>query len=311
MFVELRKEVGIHSSNPSFNSNQFISLSLFIQNLEHLFINSSIMKRSNYFFPLLILLSFVLMSGGSVTSCSSNESKKVSQVELSPNVMDEDEIEWEKKYGKLPNRPNTVLQTSHNNHRLVTVYKEKYTKDGKRTYISGNYYHTKYRYGFEQQDSTNRWHGHYMPGIEAVYGFNMFNVSHYNIETKSQSNLFAKPVLIKTLYYPAEEQDTLNGTPIKRDFYLVSVYDEDTNNDTIINYQDLRRLYAFDLEGKNQTLLIPKNYSVIKSEYEHQNDVVYIFARRDHNKNGKVERTEPVEVFLIDLKNPVMGDKVY
>ncbi len=143
-----------------------------------------------------------------------------------------------------------------------------------------------------------------MPGFEAVYGYNFVNISHYNNITKTENKLFKKPVLIRTLYYPAFSKDTLNFKPLQRKFYMVSVYDEDTNKDGYINVTDLRRFYYFDINGTNKKELIPNNYSVMSSEYDSANDYMYVFAKLDKNNNGKMEQEEPTDIFWIDLNNP-------
>jgi hypothetical protein len=150
-----------------------------------------------------------------------------------------------------------------------------------------------------------------MPGFEAVYGYNMVNVSHYDIETQTQKNFFEKPVLVKTLYYPSFSKDTLNYKPVSRNYFLLSAYDDDTNKDGLINLKDLRRLYYFDIDGKNKRALIPMNYSVFKSEYDPANDFMYVFANLDETNNGQIEELEPVTIFWIDLKNPERTGKQY
>ena len=115
---------------------------------------------------------------------------------------------------------------------------------------------------------------------------------------------FKNSVLIKTLYYPTFSKDTLNGSPVKRDYYLVSAYDEDTNSDGYINAKDLRRLYLFDMLGNLKSNLIPKNYYVMSSRYDMANDYMYVYARKDKNKNGQMESNEVIDIFWIDLKQP-------
>jgi hypothetical protein len=44
--------------------------------------------------------------------------------------------------------------------------------------------------------------------------------------SKTKKELFDKPVLIKTLYYPAFAKDTLNSKVVTRDYMLVSVYNK-------------------------------------------------------------------------------------
>ena len=123
--------------------------------------------------------------------------------------------------------------------------------------------------------------------------------------------MFEEPVLIKTLYIPSFSNDTLFGKPVKRDYYLTSVYDEDTNEDGYINSKDLRRFYVFDIDGLNKENLIPKNYSVVSSEYDSVNDLMYVFAQLDENNNGRRDELEKVSIFWIDLKNPRNSGKQY
>jgi len=198
-------------------------------------------------------------------------------------------------------RPSNVLLTGIPQYRLATIYKVNRNKD-KTTFIGSNDYH----FNYEQIGETegNQWNNNYLPGFEAVYGYNMVNVSHYDIETQKQKNFFDKPVLIKTLYYPSFSRDTLNYKPVNRKYYMLSVYDEDSNKDGFINIKDLRRLYYFDINANNRSNLVPPNYSVYKSEYDPANDYVNIFAQLDENQNGQSDDEEAVHIFWIDLKAP-------
>ncbi|MDL2262852.1 hypothetical protein LJC11_05060 [Bacteroidales bacterium OttesenSCG-928-I21] len=199
---------------------------------------------------------------------------------------------------KFETRPGSVLLTNNSNIRLTTVFKVNFDKRNKTTFIGSNDFH--YNYSDHAHTNGNNWNYNFMPGIEAVYGYNMVNISHYNIKENTQKTLFEKPVLIKTLYYPAYSKDTLNHQPVSRDFFMVSVYNEDTDKDGFINMKDLRRLYLFDIEGNNKTPLVPENYSVLKSEYDSQNDFMYIFAQLDENKNGRRDEGEQIHIFWVD-----------
>ena len=84
---------------------------------------------------------------------------------------------------------------------------------------------------------------------------------------------------------------------------LVDEY-EKGNKDGFINVKDLRRFYFFDINGMNKKLLIPKNYSVMSSEYDSANDLMYVFAKLDKNQNGQMESDEPTDIYWIDLTNP-------
>lgn len=199
-------------------------------------------------------------------------------------------------------KPRNVLLTTYPEHRLTPIYKVNYHKENNRPFTGSNRYHFDY-WGYGNKDGNN-WNNNFMPGFEAIYGYNFVNISHFNQETKEENIFFEKPVLIKTFYYPAFSNDTLKNTPISRAYYMVSAYDEDTNKDGFVNVKDLRRLYYFDLNATNKSLLIPNNYSVMNSEYDPENDLMYIFATLDENENGQMEYEEESHIFWIDLKNP-------
>jgi len=207
-------------------------------------------------------------------------------------------------FSKIPTNPNAVILTGLPEHRLVTVYKSKVNSKS-----TGNINYSNYssdNYGGESEE-----YEHYMPGIDIIYGYNLLNVAHYNLKTEKLIFLFKNPTLIKTLYYPSFIQDSLNNKPINRDYYLVSVYDEDTNKDTLINKKDLRRFYHFDADCGVRTQLIPPNYSVVRSQYDPKNDVMYIFTRQDVDNNGTIDNKEPVHIFWISLKAPLEAKRLY
>lgn len=106
------------------------------------------------------------------------------------------------------------------------------------------------------------------------------------------------------MYFPSFTNDTLNYEPVLRKYYMISVYNDDTNKDGFINLKDLRRFYYFDLNAQNRKPLIPENYSVMSSEYDSANDYMYVFAQLDENNNGQAEDDEDIHVFWIDLENP-------
>ena len=252
----------------------------------------------------------LIILGLLIISCSDNKiEKKGFQVsEISDDENGQKIVGLQIDSLKLETRPRNVLLTFNPEHRLTPIYKVNYDKKTKNTFTGSNSYHTNWDDDYED---GNNWNRNFMPGFEAIYGYNFVNVSHYNNTTKTENKLFEKPVLIKTLYYPAFSKDTLNYKPVKRDFYMISVYDEDSNKDGFINVKDLRKFYHFDINGLNKKLLIPKEYSVMSSEYDSANDYMYIFARKDTNQNGQMESSEPMDVFWIDLKNPENVGKQY
>jgi hypothetical protein len=243
-------------------------------------------------------------------SCSNNQ-KKVNDEQIIANVELESSgdslantIQGNATMKQIHTYPNHVILTGLAKHRLVSIYKSKLTKNEEPLINI-----TKYRSSIEYGESE--YIEHYMPGIDILYGYNLLNIAHYDLETEIGSFLFNHPVLIKTLYYPSYVQDSINKIPVNRDYYLVSVYDEDSNHDSLINKKDLRRLYYFDASAKQKKKLINNDYSVIKSEYDMKNDAMYIFAALDENKNGMNESKEPIHIFWFSLKTPDVAKRLY
>lgn len=249
-------------------------------------------------FPVVFICSLFLLS------CNTKRESKEEQISVNPSDTQSNpdsilnSVQGNIAFSQIPTKPNAVILTGLANHRLVTVYKSK-TENG--SSVSWNDYS-----GDESEEME-----HFMPGIDILYGYNLLNIAHYDFKTEKMNFLFNNPVLIKTVYYPAFEQDSINKKPINRDYYLVSVYDEDTNKDTLINKKDLRRFYCFDSTSTVKTLLVPADYTVIRSQYDSQNDVMYLFARQDSNKNGMGENSEPIHIFWISLKSPMKAKRLY
>lgn len=226
--------------------------------------------------------------GFSVESASENTQ------EGEPSGLNQDSIKFETK-------PTAVLLTGLPHIRLTAIYKVNYSKDKTESFIGSNNFYYSY---YEDQDQGNNWHDNFIPGLEAVYGYNMVNISHYNIKENKQKYLFKSPVLIRNFYYPTFSKDSLNFKPVKREYFIVSAYNEDTNKDGYINLKDLRRLYLFNINGDQQKILVPEDYSVYESQYDSGNDYMFVFAKKDSNKNGVIEKQEPIHIFWIDLNDP-------
>ncbi len=253
----------------------------------------------------------ILALVGLTASCSKGklEEKGFQVSSISENNEIDQETGLNQDSLKFETQPSNVLLTGVSNVRLTTIYKVNFSKRSKTTFIGSNSFY----YGYEEPANStgNNWNNNLMPGIGAVYGYNMVNISHYNIKENKQQNFFEKPVLIKTLYYPTFTKDTLNYKPVSREYFIVSVYNEDTNKDGFINVSDLRRFYLFNINGEKQKALVPENYSVLKSEYDPGNDFMYVFAQLDTNENGRRDEGEPIHIFWVNLKEPNKTGRLY
>lgn len=256
-----------------------------------------------------ILIPFLLIAITFASACSRKKDKQQDeQIRVEENdarIEGEDSlansITGNSTMKQIATYPNRVILTGMNDHRLVSIYKTR--KKPKETLISRFSYDTDY--GGEES------YEHFMPGIDILYGYNLLNLAHYDLKTEKANYLFARPVLVKTLYYPSFVQDSVDKLPVSRNYYLVSVYDEDTNKDTLINKRDLRRFYYFDASGAGRIQLVPPDHSVIRSQYDPKNDIMYVFAREDENKNGAQDEAEAIHIFWFSLKAPDKAKLLY
>ena len=248
-------------------------------------------------------------------SCSSKKSDVKDEQIVAINATEDDaindstsnSIKGNVAMSQIPTFPNDVILTGLTNHRLVSVYKQRSLNNTSIVDDVRNKVSSYSEYG----GSENSEYTHYMPGIDLLTGYKLLNISHYDFMTEKSNLFFNKPVLIKTLYYPSFEQDSINKIPVNRNYYLVSVYDEDTNKDTVLNKKDLRHFYHFDETSLIKTNLLALDYSVQRSQYDYGKDIMYLFARLDTSKNGTIEKNEPLHIFWIDLKNPQKAKRLY
>lgn len=251
------------------------------------------------------------LSMNSFSSCSSDEKHSKEEQITAPDSEESgsdssstiNSVQGNMAIGQIASAPNAVILTGMSEHRLVTVYKDKpagQASNDRKWFYKGAY-----------DDDVTSAEEHFMPGIDILYGYNLLNIAHYDLTSGKLNFMFKHSALIKTLYYPSFEQDSLNKQPINRNYYLVSVYDEDTNKDTLINRKDLRRFYHFDAATTLKTQLVPDNYSVIRSQYDSRNDVMYLYASYDANKNGTRDQGEPVHIFWFNLSSPQKAKRLY
>jgi hypothetical protein len=261
-----------------------------------------------YSLPLIILVA------SCISSCSRDQVKeeqiRVDYDPEGPEFDPSDTINAVK--GNLPlsqiaSYPRKVILNGLPQHRLVSIYKQVPKEKDQAT--SG--YFDSYTKEYWSSDEYE----HYMPGLDLQFGYNLLNVAHYDMKSEKLNYLFDKPVLVKSIYFPSYVEDSVGvkpkRVPIRRDYFMISVYDQDTNNDTLLNRHDLRRFYHFNASCDVKTQIIPPDYSVVRSQYDFDNDVMYIFARHDENQNGNTDSSEPLHIFWISLKSPAPAKRLY
>lgn len=255
----------------------------------------------------IILLSMYALKFYRARQILEYKSEQISTVNINNEETSVNSIDGNLTLNKILSKPNNIILTGVPEHRLVTIYKTNKLISNDDVDASSGRYTTEYDADGNEYEVSE----HYVPGIQILYGYNLLNLAHYNLKTERLIYFFSKPALIKTLYFPSYIQDSINKIPIIRNYFLVSVYDENTNKDEFINKKDLRKFYYYNLDAENRIALLPPHFSAIKSKYDAQNDVLYIFAKNDTNKNGQIDKNEPMQIFWIDLKNPIIAKRLY
>ncbi len=260
------------------------------------------------------LLQVVLLAIGVILlSCDSSNKTEKEQLVYEPSSDGESQekdtvnsVKRDLPLSALATYPQRVVLTGMPQHRLVSIYK--YIPPKKESKLRDYY-------SYENNSYSPDDYTHYMPGLDLQFGFNMLNLAHYDMKSEKLNYLFERPVLIKSLYYPSYVQDSVGDKPkrkpITRDYFLVSVYDEDTNRDTLLNRHDLRRFYLFNAACDVKTQLLPSDYSVTRSQYDFDNDVMYVYAVHDANGDGKAEQHESLHIFWLSLKSPAPAKRLY
>ncbi|MEG5135438.1 hypothetical protein QUB36_30545 [Microcoleus sp. AT8-B1] len=252
------------------------------------------------------LINFIFLIG--VFSCKQQKDAKEQSISLRETTATFDTssgISSSNNFTQLNTTPNDLVLTGNDKIRLLPIYKIPPSHDKNILYDQGTSFDN------EKEILKEDDYRYYMPGIDIIKGYNLVNIGHYNSDKGLLSYFFKKPVLVRTLYFPGVHKDSLGKKEVNRNFFLVSVYNEDTNHDSLINNKDYRRLFYFDILNETQISLLPTDYSAIRSSYDFKNDIMTIRARKDENKNGDLEKSEPISIFLLDFKNPTILKQVY
>ena len=252
----------------------------------------------------LLVVYFFLLSSCSEKVQTKDQSISLSEIDSTYFVDTSAGLSSTNSFSQINTTPNVVILTGLDHVRLFSVYKIPNGYNKNIVYDEGTSYF-KEEYGENEHE-----YKYFMPGIDIIHGYNLVNFGHYRVDSGTVSYFFETPVLINTLYFPGVRKDSLGKQETSRNYFLVSVYNADTNNDSVITNKDLRRFFYIDALNKNKISLLPENYSAIRSSYDYKNDMMFIHARHDKNKNGIPEVDESVSIFQLDLKNPKTLKKI-
>lgn len=97
----------------------------------------------------------------------------------------------------------------------------------------------------------------------------------------------------------------------KKQLLLLLVTDRDTNNDAVLNNQDLESLYLYDLEKTQLLKLSPNLHKLIDWKTLKINNRIYFRTIEDLDKNGKFDEKDKIHYYYVDLQGSELSTNEY
>ncbi|WP_353087341.1 hypothetical protein [Flavobacterium sp.] len=142
--------------------------------------------------------------------------------------------------------------------------------------------------------------------VEFEIAGNLSNIKFQVSPKDSLRPLTDKPIRIERIAY-------LQGLAEKGKAKLLvyEVQDNDTNQDGIVNANDIRSLYVSTLEGQHFTKLTTEYQELIDWNCLEGLGRLYFRAIEDLNKNGAFDKKDKVHYYFIDLLSPTWTPQEY
>lgn len=84
--------------------------------------------------------------------------------------------------------------------------------------------------------------------------------------------------------------------------------DEDSNQDNILDENDLKVLYVSNENGTNFIKLSPELHQIIDWNYIQKTNKIYFRSLEDSNKNGNFDKKDKFHFYYYDLKNKEVNE---
>jgi hypothetical protein len=125
-----------------------------------------------------------------------------------------------------------------------------------------------------------------------------WNIIFYNGITKTSHLLSPAKILINN--YSIGYSSTNNeDKKIKLPFIFYEAIVTDYNKDKLFNSEDPTYLLVSDKEGKNFHQLSPENCSVVSWRFIPSLNAIFLFARKDSDKNARFDDADELTVFEV------------
>ena len=130
------------------------------------------------------------------------------------------------------------------------------------------------------------------------------NLIFFNGPGDTGRRLFESSVLITRVYVPNPES---KKSP---DLVLYSVIREDTNGDGMLNRKDSEVTYLTDTKFERPIQVTPDKTQLMDWKVDPSQKGLYLYVRKDTNKNGEYDELDERSVLHTSLKSPSEGQPI-
>ena len=97
---------------------------------------------------------------------------------------------------------------------------------------------------------------------------------------------------------------------VLKNMTLVSVIQEDTNHDGLLNESDHELTYLSDLSFKKSVQITPPAVQLLGWDVDSQGEKLYLYVRKDSNKNGKYDNLDERSILFTSTKRPALAQRL-
>ncbi|ARN79454.1 hypothetical protein BST97_10850 [Nonlabens spongiae] len=146
---------------------------------------------------------------------------------------------------------------------------------------------------------------------KSSYGYGQFKISNFNgLEiTGDINNIKFQKLGTEDLYPLTDAYININSiryaseinNNIQKQFLIYKINDQDTNQDEVLNYNDVESLYISDIDGTGFEKISPPNHELIDYQIWDVNNRLYYRTIEDSNKNGDFDVKDSIHFYYLDF----------
>lgn len=147
--------------------------------------------------------------------------------------------------------------------------------------------------------SISSYNGDYISG-------NLSNLSFQHVDSMEIVPFTNKIISIKSIRFIHNPKNEMN-----RDIMIYEIFDQDTNKDQKLDYNDVKTLYISKIDGSNFIKLTPVLQELVNWKLMEANNTIYLRSIEDTNHNGEFDKKDKMHYFYVNLNQQVLKAAEY